>query len=577
VYADTAGSTYNTKIYLVDAAGAVVSGACNDDSGCTTGGFTSELQSRLARLLAAGSYAIAVSGSSATDRGAFTLRVQSIPTNYGNFFYDAPIAGSMTVSDRLVGTSARAPLCERGDSGEDVRWFVSCGGAASSLFSVCRSDGGSFVRAIGASLYDPVLYVYSGLTGAQVQCNDDGGDAYNCRGTGGDTQNYGSRISAPMPRGISALVVDERLTRNGMNYTLHYEAERPASRWCSAARAPSVAPRELRELHTAHLAVRTLVTAATARLRAAAADPRLGALATPARGFDLARWIETPTRPPPPDVLSSSLVSQAGIFLTSVARLLAMGERGFDLDALGPSATAATGHSQGVMAALLFAEGRGFPSSSWRRAAEFASYFFWQGYRMQESFVLADGAARGARRGRAGRRRRPVAHGRGGGPHRRAPVRGARALSRGQPAAPAHRCVPRQRLHPQGALGPARVARGLRARPRGLPHRGARRPSRRAASVGARSSLPGSSSPPRRPSTRATWRPGAAPCRRPRARGHQFRRRPLRLPVLGNDGTDLRTAADDAALTAALLRMQHVEPVRWGAVCAALRGATPRA
>ncbi len=223
VYADTAGSTYNTKIYLVDAAGAVVSGACNDDSGCTTGGFTSELQSRLARLLAAGSYAIAVSGSSATDRGAFTLRVQSIPTNYGNFFYDAPIAGSMTVSDRLVGTSARAPLCERGDSGEDVRWFVSCGGAASSLFSVCRSDGGSFVRAIGASLYDPVLYVYSGLTGAQVQCNDDGGDAYNCRGTGGDTQNYGSRISAPMPRGISALVVDERLTRNGMNYTLHYE------------------------------------------------------------------------------------------------------------------------------------------------------------------------------------------------------------------------------------------------------------------------------------------------------------------------------------------------------------------
>ncbi|MBK6530835.1 MAG: hypothetical protein IPF99_14850 [Deltaproteobacteria bacterium] len=69
VYADTAGSTYNTKIYLVDAAGAVVSGACNDDSGCTTGGFTSELQSRLARLLAAGSYAIAVSGSSATDRG----------------------------------------------------------------------------------------------------------------------------------------------------------------------------------------------------------------------------------------------------------------------------------------------------------------------------------------------------------------------------------------------------------------------------------------------------------------------------------------------------------------------------
>lgn len=223
VYVDTAGSTYDTKTYLVDAAGAAVPGACDDDAGCATGGFTSGRQSRFAVALAEGSYAIAVSGSRPTDRGAFTLRVQHLPTSYGSYFYEAPIAGAMDVQDVLVGVSARAPACTVGASGEDVRWFVSCGGAASSLFSVCQADGGTFVRASGPTTYDPVLYVYSALTGTQAQCNDDGGSAYDCRGTGGDSANYGSRISASMPRGLNALVVDERLRRNGMNYTLHYE------------------------------------------------------------------------------------------------------------------------------------------------------------------------------------------------------------------------------------------------------------------------------------------------------------------------------------------------------------------
>ena len=50
----------------------------------------------------------------------------------------------------------------------------------------------------------------------------------------------------------------------------------------------------LRDLHGQHLAVRSLVRAASDRLRASAASPRFGALATPARGFDLARWIDDP-------------------------------------------------------------------------------------------------------------------------------------------------------------------------------------------------------------------------------------------------------------------------------------------
>ncbi len=224
VYADTAGSAYDTRLYLVDSAGAVVTGTCNDDASCSTGGFTSTLQSRFSAVLSAGTYSIAVSGFGASSTGAFTLHVQHIPSTYGSFFYATPITGTMNAfSTSLIGTSARTPTCAAGASGEDMRWFMSCGAAPASLFSLCQSDGGTFVRASGTTTYDPTLYVYAGRTGTQVQCNDDGGSTYNCQGTGGDTLNFGPRISAPMERGVSAVLVDERLRANGLNYTLHYQ------------------------------------------------------------------------------------------------------------------------------------------------------------------------------------------------------------------------------------------------------------------------------------------------------------------------------------------------------------------
>lgn len=221
-YADTAGSLYDTRLYVVDAAGETVAGTCNDDARCTTGGFTSMLQSRSSAVLGVGTYAIAVSGYRREHHGAFTLRLQHVPLRYGSFFYMSPIHDAATTTTLLVGESQRAPSCSVGPSGEDVRWFVSCGGSTAALFSLCPGDGGSFVRRRGALTYDPVMYVYSALTGREVQCNDDGGAAYNCRGTGGDAQNYGARIEAPMPRGLNALVVDERERDNGLVYTLRY-------------------------------------------------------------------------------------------------------------------------------------------------------------------------------------------------------------------------------------------------------------------------------------------------------------------------------------------------------------------
>ncbi len=326
----------------------------------------------------------------------------------------------------------------------------------------------------------------------------------------------------------------------------------------------------LRELHHAHPAVRTLASAATERLRASAADPRLSALATPARGFDLAQWIDRPESAPPPEVLSSSLVSQPGIFLTSIARLVAMGERGFDLDALATIATAATGHSQGVMAALLFAEGFGF-SGLVRRAAEFASYFFWQGYRMQESFVLAavQPAVRAADE-----------QARIGEPTPMAAVAGLTEPLLAEALAKFHAANPQ--LPPiDVSLDNGYVRKVLSGPPASLVAFARALAAFRSAEVAAfaRGQLN------RRPLDFA-WEfvPASAPFhsrymeqgRRAlpddlAREGIRFSPGALRLPVLGNDGSDLRHAADDGALLAALVRMQHVEPVRWSSVCAALR------
>ncbi len=229
VYADTAGSSYDTRLYFAYDTGTVMSATCNDDAACSTGGFTSTTQSRIATDLWPGTYYVVVSGFGPSSRGAFTLHLQHIPVGYGSFFYSTALTGSgdapgASTTTRLVGTSARTPTCGGGlgPSGEDMRWFMTCGGTTASLFSVCPGDGGTWVRQSGSTQYDPVMYVYSGQTGTQVQCNDDG-TGFMCAGTGGDTSNFGSRISAPMPRGLNAVVVDERNNTSGLSYRLHYQ------------------------------------------------------------------------------------------------------------------------------------------------------------------------------------------------------------------------------------------------------------------------------------------------------------------------------------------------------------------
>jgi hypothetical protein len=179
LYADTAGSMFDTRLYLVDSAGAVVTGSCSDDGGCSVGDFTSSLQSRFAVVVNAGTYFIAMGGYGPASTGAFTLHVQHMAATYGSTFVAAPITATGMASGTLGTGSLRTPTCGGGSgaSGEEIRWFTTCGVTADSIFSLCSADGGTWSRAIGTTTYDPVMYVYSGRTGTQVQCNDDVGDS----------------------------------------------------------------------------------------------------------------------------------------------------------------------------------------------------------------------------------------------------------------------------------------------------------------------------------------------------------------------------------------------------------------
>ena len=224
LYVDTAGSAYDTRLSLLDSTGAMVAGSCNDDAGCNTGGFTNGFQSRFAVVVPAGTYDIAVGGFDARSSGAFTLHVQHLPTNQGSNFLATAITGTATTMSRTLGAGGLfTPSCAAGPSGEDVRWFVTCGGTTQSVFSNCPADGATWTRRAGSVNYDPVMVVWSGNTNAQVTCNDDGPGTVNCRGTGGDTMNYGARIQAAVPRGVATVIVDDVATSSGLTYTLRHQ------------------------------------------------------------------------------------------------------------------------------------------------------------------------------------------------------------------------------------------------------------------------------------------------------------------------------------------------------------------
>lgn len=237
LWVDTAAPVYeyDTAIFITDDTGTPVSvtggtstadGLCNDDCCDGSGDFTDFRQSCAGGTLPAGTYNISVGGFTASSVGDFTLHVQFLPQT--GFLYSTRLDGVGTTTDTLlVGTSEAADMCAGGfssRSGEDMRWFASCGERLP-LVSTCAADGGAFERENSGDLYDPVMYVVSAETGTQVACNDDGPSALNCTGVGGDSAGFGSRISDVMVnRGVHALFIDSRgLGGSGMNYSMRYD------------------------------------------------------------------------------------------------------------------------------------------------------------------------------------------------------------------------------------------------------------------------------------------------------------------------------------------------------------------
>lgn len=244
VAVDTAGSEFDTSVAITDSAGSPFSAGCNDDARCTTGGFTSTYQSQVALVLDKGAYNVAVGGC---GTGRFFLHLQQLQLPGGDTTglqrlasqaISTPLAGSGVASGTLTGASAWTSTCGGDWSGEDLRWFLSCGGQPQT-FSLCRSDGGTYSRQIGSTLFDPVLtmispryagaYVYNGTypdtNGVASGCNDDAirSATDDCAGTGGDTFQYGARLrDIPSARGINAIYVDSRGNASGMTYSLAY-------------------------------------------------------------------------------------------------------------------------------------------------------------------------------------------------------------------------------------------------------------------------------------------------------------------------------------------------------------------
>jgi hypothetical protein len=67
--------------------------------------------------------------------------------------------------------------------------------------------------------------VCCGQTGAQVSCNDDNPTTINCRGTGGDMNNYGARIQVAVPRGVATVIMDDFSATSGLRYTLRHQVQ----------------------------------------------------------------------------------------------------------------------------------------------------------------------------------------------------------------------------------------------------------------------------------------------------------------------------------------------------------------
>ncbi len=232
IYADTFGATWDTSLFIQDAAGAnVVAGAgsvtCNDDAqsaGFCAAGVGNGLQSQIVARLNPGMYFLVLSGCGAGTAG---IHFQHAPAGNGTSTRIAPDATTRSAMSTTAGTGTATGTCCSSGADNSLFWITCPNTAAASLHvNTCNTMTGATTAAYNVSLSE-----HTPARGAVV-CND------NINGVCGT----GSSLVAAIPAttattaNLNAVVVDGCATSGAatVNFTLAPACTAPQTR-CNAA------------------------------------------------------------------------------------------------------------------------------------------------------------------------------------------------------------------------------------------------------------------------------------------------------------------------------------------------------
>lgn len=142
---------------------------------------------------------------------------------------------------------------------------------------------------------------------------------------------------------------------------------------------------ELRQLEQQNRIARPVIHEAAALIASTVSGSEFRRSGYYPKGFDLLRWLHSPEQAPDLMTLSSSVISQSLVFLLQCVRYMALYEEGLSRAFAAGAIRVATGHSQGVMPALLVSEAPNGKLET-ARVLELVRYYLYQGLHMQDSF-----------------------------------------------------------------------------------------------------------------------------------------------------------------------------------------------
>ncbi len=105
------------------------------------------------------------------------------------------------------------------------------------------------------------------------------------------------------------------------------------------------------------------------------------------QGYDFESWLKNPESAPDEAYLSSATVSIVGIFLTQTANYVSLTNKGFPTSELIANAIGATGHSQGIVPAVLVSLGKE-GAEFYKEYSKFLKFILYLGYRAQELYGI---------------------------------------------------------------------------------------------------------------------------------------------------------------------------------------------